>query len=180
MVLWCSKSFIISTSTLQKEAKEEAGVARGDGVAVRQEDVVHHEAEAAAEEDLEVIVAEEALEVIVVGEALGAAEAQEGSAVVVAVAAEAEAGDSGDLEEVVVDSEGHDTVFMYVKHNIEIVEVAISHSGSSGSFRALVPMVRPFQAKVVSSPSIRSYPLTVSWCRSRISAPAFEAIRRYS
>ena len=111
MVLRCFKSSTISTSTLQKEAKEEAGVARGDGVAVRQEDVVHHEAEAAAEEDLEVIV---------VGEALGAAAAQEGSAVVVAVAAEAE--DSGDLEEVVVDSEGHDTVFMYVKHNLEIVE----------------------------------------------------------
>ena len=118
MVLRCFKSSTISTSTLQKEAKEEAGVARGDGVAVRQEDVVHHEAEA-AEEDLEVIVAEEALEVIMVAEALGAAEAQEGSAVVVAVA---EAEDSGDLEEVVVDSEGHDTVFMYVKHNLEIVE----------------------------------------------------------
>ena len=130
MVLRCFKSSTISTSTLQKEAKEEAGVARGDGVAVRQEDVVHHEAEA-AEEDLEVIVAEEALEVIVVAEALGAAEAQEGSAVVVAVA-EAEVEDSGDLEEVVVDSEGHDAVFMYVKHNLEIVEVAISHSGSSG------------------------------------------------
>jgi hypothetical protein len=78
-------------------------VARGDGVAVGQEDVVHHEAGVAAEE---------ALEVIVVVEALGAAEAQEGSAVeegsVVAVAE--------DLEEVVVVSEAHDIVFMYVKH----------------------------------------------------------------
>jgi hypothetical protein len=127
VVLQCFKSSTISTSASQKEAREEAEAARGDGVAVRQEDVVHHEAGAAAEEDLEVIVVEEALEVIVVvAEALGAAEAQEGSAVVVAVAE-----DSEDLEEVVVVSEGHDTVFMYVKHNLEIVEVAISHSGSS-------------------------------------------------
>jgi hypothetical protein len=77
-------------------------VARGDGVAVRQEDVVHHEAGVAAEE---------ALEVIVVAEALGAAEAQEGSAVeegsVVVAVAEV-------LGEVVVVSAGHDMVFMYV------------------------------------------------------------------
>jgi len=66
-------------------------VARGDGVAARQEDVVHHEVG---------VVAEGALEVIVVVEALGAAEAQEGLAVVVVVAV--------DLGEVVVVSEGDD------------------------------------------------------------------------
>jgi hypothetical protein len=58
------------------------------------------------------VVAEEALEVIVVAGALGAAEAQEGSAVVVAVAADLVAGDLG---EAVVVSEVHDIVFKYVK-----------------------------------------------------------------
>ena len=108
MVPGCSKSCTISTSTSQKEAGEEAGAARGGGGAVRQGDVVHHEAG---------VVAEEALEVIVVAEALGAAEAQEGSAVVVAVAE-----DSEDLGEVVVVSEGHDIVFMYVKHKLQTYE----------------------------------------------------------
>jgi len=65
-----------------------------------------HEAGVVAEEALE-----EALEEIVVAEALGAAEAQEGSAVVVAVAE--------DLGEVVVVSEGHDIGFMYVKHELQ-------------------------------------------------------------
>lgn len=109
MVLGCAKSCTI-TSTSQKEA----GAARGDGVAVRQEDVVHHEVGVVAEEALEVIVAEEASEVIVVAEALGAAEAPEGLAVVVAVAE-----DSEDLGEVVVVSEDHDIVFMYVKHKLQ-------------------------------------------------------------
>lgn len=76
---------------------------------------MHHEAGVVAEEVLEVVVAEEALEVIVVaealGEALGAAEAQEGSAVVPAV--------GEDLGEDVVVSEGHDIVFMYVKHKLQ-------------------------------------------------------------
>jgi hypothetical protein len=68
---------------------------------------VHHEAG----------VGEEDLEVIAVAEALGAAEAQEGSAVeedsagVVAV--------EEDLGEVVVVSEGHDIVFMYMKLGCE-------------------------------------------------------------
>jgi hypothetical protein len=114
VVLGCSKSCTISTSTSQKEAGE-AGAARGVAVAVRQEDVVHHEAGVVSEEVLEVIVAEEALEVIVVaealGEALGAAEAQEGSAVGPAV--------GEDLGEVVVVSEDHDIVFMYVKHKLQ-------------------------------------------------------------
>jgi len=171
VVLGCSKSCIISTYTLQKEDKEEAGAARGDGVAVRQEDVVHHEAGVVAEEASEVIVAEEALEVIVVAEALGAAEAQEGSAVVVAVAE--------DLGEVVVVTEDHDIVFMYVKHKLqtslnglrlvgsgertwsdhlkiatlsvhrllrrlEIVQVAISHGGSS---RPWFTCYRPLPSK---------------------------------
>lgn len=111
MVFGCSKSCTISTSTSQKG--EEAGAARGDVVAVRQEDVVHHEVGVVAEA-LEVIVAEEASEVIVVAEALGAAEAQEGLAVVVAVAE-----DSEDLGEVVVVSEDHEIVFMYVKHKLQ-------------------------------------------------------------
>jgi hypothetical protein len=75
-------------------------VARGDGVAVRQEDVVHHEAGVVAEEALEVTVVAVAL-------ALEVVEVQEGSAVAVAVAE--------DLEVVVV-FEGHDTVFMHVKY----------------------------------------------------------------
>jgi hypothetical protein len=109
VVLGCSKSSTISTS--QKEA-EEAAAARGDGVAVRQADVVHHEAGVVAEEALEVIVAEGASEVTVVAEALGAAEAQEGSVAVVAVVE--------DLGEVVVVSEGHDMiVYMYVKHKLQ-------------------------------------------------------------
>jgi hypothetical protein len=68
---------------------------RGDGVVVGQEDVVHLEVGA---------VAEEALEVIVVVEALEVAEAQEDSVPAAAVVAVAEE-DSG---EVVVASEGHD------------------------------------------------------------------------
>jgi hypothetical protein len=75
-------------------------VVRGDGVAVRQEDVVHHEAGVVAEEALEVTVVAVAL-------ALEVVEAQEGSAVAVAVVE--------DLEVVVV-FEDHDTVFMHMKH----------------------------------------------------------------
>ena len=113
-------------STSQKEAKEEAGVAQGDGVAVRQEDVVDHEAGVAVAE---------ALEVIVVAEALGAGEAQEGSAVeegsvveegLVVVAVEE------DLGEVVVVSEAHEIVFVYVEHVVWWGRtLAISRGGSS-------------------------------------------------
>jgi hypothetical protein len=127
VVLGCSKSCTISSSTSQKEAREEAEAARGDGVAVRQEDVVHHEAGVVAE----------ALEVIVVAEALGAAEAQEGSAVVVAVGE-----DSEDLGEVVVVSEGHDIVFMYVKKigcSFRPLDV-LSRDLASWVFTALVRM----------------------------------------
>jgi len=77
-----------TTFASQKGARAEAGAARGDGVVVGQEDAVHLEVGA---------VAEEALEVIVV------AEAQEGSVSAVAVIAVAE-----DTGEVVVVSEGHD------------------------------------------------------------------------
>ena len=158
MVLACSETCTISTSPSQKGVKEEAGAARGDGVAVRQEDVVHHEAEE---------VAEEALEVIVVAEALGAAEAQEGSAVgeglamVVAVAE--------DLGEVVVVSEGHDIVFMFVKHGWEWGKNLERSSEVMKSFKWQSHIVGPAlihmatgQRPDVSSPNIRSYPLTMS------------------
>lgn len=111
--------------------------------------VVHHEAG---------VVAEEALEAIVVAEALGAAEAQEGSAVVVAVAEASE-----DLGEVVVVSEAHDIVFMYVKKIscsfslLDILKSSMSHGESSRPC-----IIRPFRTKTVSSPSIRSYPLIMS------------------
>ena len=112
MVLGCS---IISTSTSQKEAGEEAGAARGVAVAARQEDVVHHEAGVVAEGALEVIVVVEALEA---AEAQEGSEAREGSAAVVAVAE--------DLGEVVVASEGHDicnlVVTLSVHRLLETVE----------------------------------------------------------
>jgi hypothetical protein len=137
----------ISTSTSQKEDREEAEAARG--VAVHPEDVVHHEAG---------VVAEEALEAIVVAEALGAAEAQEGSAVVVAVAEASE-----DLGEAVVDSEAHDIVFMYVKKIgcffslLDILKSSMSHGEPSRP-----RIIRPFRTKTVSSPNIRSYSLIMS------------------
>jgi hypothetical protein len=90
----------------QKKAKAEAGAEREVAVAVGQEDAVHLEVGA---------VAEEALGVTVDAEALGVAEAQEGSVSAVAVVAVAE--DSG---EVVVVTEGHDIVFMYVRHEFEL------------------------------------------------------------
>jgi sorbitol-specific phosphotransferase system component IIA len=85
-VLGYSKSWITFTS--QKEARAEAGVARGDGVVVGQEDMVRPKVGA---------VAEEAMEVVVVVEALGIAEAE-------------------DTGEITVVSEGHDLAFKHSKH----------------------------------------------------------------
>jgi hypothetical protein len=75
---------------------------------VGQEDVVHLEVGA---------VAVEVLEAIVVAGASGVAEAQEASVSAVAVVAVAVAVE--DSEEVVVVSEGHEIVFMYVKHKLQ-------------------------------------------------------------